>query len=288
MMSNALVDVRERIFIAGGGEKAFRKELPFLFRQAIDELIDAPRTRRLRLNQLEPNEKAVLGIKVEAALRYYLDFPRGHLDFRIGPHDVDVKFTTQSNWMIPPEAVGQVCLLCRVSETAARYWIGLLEASPNSLTTRPNRDRKLQVSAAGKQNIVWIAENEPFPPNIWETLTEEEAQHIFEPSGGTERIVRLFERFTGLPIHRSTIHAVARQHDYMKRIRANQGARDHLHPQGIIVLNGSQDGPLLKLLKLNLGKDFVMAYRPRTQDALKAIQSKSRHAKRFRFRPDDR
>ena len=287
MMSNALVDVRERIFDAGGGETAFRKELPFLFRQAIDELIDAPRTRRLRLDQLEPNEKAVLGIKVEAALRYFLDFPRGQLDFRIGPHDVDVKFTMRDNWMIPPEAVGHICLLCRVIETAARYWIGLLEASPGNLTTRPNRDGKLSVSASGKQNIFWIAENEPFPPNIWETLTEAEAQNIFEPPGGTERIVRLFERFTDQPIHRSTIHAVARQHDYMKRIRANQGARDHLHPRGIIVLNGSQDGPLLKLLGLNLGKDFVMPYRPRSQEALKAIQSKSRHAKKFRFRPDD-
>ncbi|WP_439632598.1 NaeI family type II restriction endonuclease [Glycocaulis sp.] len=287
MMSNALVDVRERIFDAGGGETAFRKELPFLFRQAIDELIDAPRTRRLRLDQLEPNEKAVLGIKVEAALRYFLDFPRGQLDFRIGPHDVDVKFTMRDNWMIPPEAVGHICLLCRVSETAARYWIGLLEASPGNLTARPNRDGKLSVSASGKQNIFWIAENEPFPPNIWEALTEAEAQNIFEPPGGTERIVRLFERFTGQPIHRSTIHAVARQHDYMKRIRANQGARDHLHPRGVIVLNGSQDGPLLKLLGLSLGKDFVMPYRPRSQEALKAIQSKSRHAKKFRFRPDD-
>ncbi|MBI1265272.1 MAG: hypothetical protein GC187_11120 [Alphaproteobacteria bacterium] len=286
-MSNALADVRERIFTAGGGEAAFRAELPFLFRQAIDELIDAPRTRRLRLDQLDANEKAVLGIKVEAALRYFLDFPRGLLDFRIGPHDVDVKFTMRDNWMIPPEAVGQICLLCRVSETDARYWMGLLEAVPENLTSRPNRDGKLSVSAAGKCNIQWIVENEAFPKNIWETLSADEAQQIFQPSAGTDRIVRLFERFAGQPIHRSTIHAVARQHDYMKRIRSNQGARDHLHPKGIIVLNGTQDGPLLKELNISLGKDFVLPFRPRTPAQLKAIQSKPRHTKGFRFTPDD-
>jgi len=287
-MSNVLADVRERIFTAGGGEQAFRAELPFLFRQAIDELIDAPRTRRLRLEQLDPNEKAVLGIKVEAALRYILDFPRGLLDFKIGPHEVDVKFTMRDNWMIPPEAIGQICLLCRVSETEARFWIGLLEAVPENLTSRPNRDGKLSVSAAGKRNIAWIAENEPFPSNIWETLTEAEAHEIFQPAGGTDRIVRLFERFVGQPIHRSTIHAVARQHDYMKRIRANQGARDYLHPKGIIVLNGTQDGPLLKDLNLRLGKDFVMPFRPQTQAQLALIRTKPRHTKGFRFTPDDR
>lgn len=287
-MDNKLSDIRNRLFAAAGGEKAFRAELPFLFRQAIDELIDAPRTRRLRLDQLDPNEKAVLGIKVEAALRYLLDFPRGLLDFIIGPHDVDVKFTMRDNWMIPPEAVGHICLLCRVSESDARFWIGLFDASTENLTSKPNRDGKLSVSAAGKRMIQWIAENEPFPENIWETLSPDEAQKIFEPAGGTERIVLLFKRFAGKPIHRSTIHAVARQHDYRKRIRANQGARDYLHPEGIAVLNGTQDGPLLRGLGLTLGKDFILPYRPETPDEVRLIQEKPRHAKMFRFKPDGR
>lgn len=282
-MSNELIDIRERLFAAGGGEKGFRTELPFLFRQAIDELIDAPRTRRLRLDQLDPNEKAVLGIKVEAALRYLLDFPRGLLDFKIGPHDVDVKFTMRDNWMIPPEAVGHFCLLCRVSETDARFWAGLFKADPENLTSKPNRDGKLSVSAAGKGTIHWLAENEPFPENIWEKLSPSEAQEIFEPAGGTERIVLLLRKFVDQPIHRSTIHAVARQHDYMKRIRANQGARDHLHPDGIVVLNGTQDGPLLRGLGLKLGKDFILPYRPKTMAELALIQSKPRHARKFRF-----
>ena len=285
-MDNDLADIRRRIFTAAGGEEAFRTELPFLFRQAIDELIDAPRTRRLRLDQLDANEKAVLGIKVEAALRYLLDFPRGKLDFKIGPHDVDVKFTMRDNWMIPPEAVGHPCLVCRVSESDALFWLGLLKATPENLTSKPNRDGKLSASAAGRGNIQWIAEAEPFPENVWERLSQSEAQEIFDPSAGTDRIVLLFKKFVGRPIHRSTIHAVARQHDYVKRIRTNQGARDHLHPQGIVVLNGTQDGPLLRDLGLSLGRDFVLPFRPRSQGEVNLIQTKARHAKKFRFKPD--
>lgn len=284
MSQDSIAEIKSGIFRAAGGETAFRAELPFLFRQAIDELIDAPRTRRLRMDDLEPNEKAVLGIKVEAALRYFLDFPRGKLDFRIGSHDVDVKFSIATSWMIPPEAVGHACILCSADDRNSRYSFGIGFATEDNLTAKGNRDQKKGFSAAGKARIVWLAENEPFPPNIWETIDPVTAAGIFEPKGGTERIVRLFEAMTGQPIHRSTIHAVARQHDYMKRIRANQGARDVLHPRGIVVLNGSQDGPLLRKLGIPLGRDFVMAYRPETQEEADLITGKPRHRTNFRYR----
>ena len=87
----------------------------------------------------------------------------------------------------------------------------------------------------------------------------------------------------GKPVHRSTIHAVARQHDYMKRLRANQGARDELHPKGIVILSGSQDGPLLKELGISLGADFVLAYRPKSKAEADLITQKERHANKFQM-----
>lgn len=284
-MDNSIKDIEKLIFRAAGGRSNFLQELPFLIRQAIDELIDAPRTRRLKLDELEANEKAVLGIKIEATLRYLLDFPRGILDFKIGDHDVDVKFTMRDNWMIPPEALGHTCLVCRVSERDARFWIGLVRTVPENLTNSPNRDGKVSISAQGKKSIHWIAENQPFPANIWEDISQSEAAEIFQPNGGTERLVLLLKKFLGKPIHRSTIHSVARQHDYMKRLRLNQGARDYLHPQGIVILSGSQDGPLLKKLNIDLGSDFILAYRPKNEHELNLIQSKKRHAEKFCFMP---
>ncbi len=197
-MSEKLGRIRAAIYAAAGGETAFKTELPFLFRQAIDELIDAPRTRRLRLSDLEPNEKAVLGIKVEAALRQFLDFPRGKLDFLIAGYDVDVKFTSSNNsWMIPPEAVGQVCLLAKTDERRSIFSIGLIEAKPENLTKGQNRDKKLGVSKAGRETVDWFAFEQPFPSNIWESVSEREAKAIFQPSSGTERIVALFSVFEG-------------------------------------------------------------------------------------------
>ena len=90
MTDQIINEVREAIFVAAGGRQNFLDELPFMFRQAFDELIDTPRTRRLLFEELDANEKAVLGIRVEAALRQILNFPRGKLDFLIGDHDVDV------------------------------------------------------------------------------------------------------------------------------------------------------------------------------------------------------
>jgi len=283
MSANKIEAIKSEIFKAAGGKHRFLAELPFIFRQAIDELIDAPRTRRLRMDELEPNEKAILGIKVEAALRYLLDFPRGKLDFRIGGHDVDVKFSIATSWMIPPEAIGYVCILCSADDAKSLYSFGLCEASVKNLTAKGNRDQKRSFSSEGKKRISWLAHNESFPSNIWETIDILTAESIFEPEGGTERITRLFRAMTGKPIHRSTIHAVARQHDYMKRIRANQGARDFLHPEGIVVLSGSQDGPLLRKLGISLGRDFVMPYRPRDHKEATLITAKSRHATNFRL-----
>jgi hypothetical protein len=52
---------------AGGLEK-FKKEIPLLLRKAIDEVIDAPRTNRFTLDEIEKTEKTYLGIKVEILL----------------------------------------------------------------------------------------------------------------------------------------------------------------------------------------------------------------------------
>ena len=166
MSDSVVAEIVDEIFKAAGGEDRFREELPFVFRQAVDELLDAPRTRRLRLAELEPNEKAILGIKIEAALRYLLDFPRGKLDFQIGSHPVDVKFSISGQWMIPPEAVGEYCILVAADDVRSLFSFGLARASAENLRAGKNRDGKTGFSAKGKASIYWIAKDEAYPPNL--------------------------------------------------------------------------------------------------------------------------
>lgn len=107
------------LFSAVGGRDRFHEKLRSFFRSAIDEVIDTARTGRYFLSDLEKTEKTYLGTKFEILLRDWLNVPRGIvLDLLIGGREVDVKSTTSggSGWMIPPEAIGQLCVLLRVNE----------------------------------------------------------------------------------------------------------------------------------------------------------------------------
>jgi len=79
---------------------------------------------------------------------------------------------------------------------------------------------------------------------------------------GNDRVVALFREVQGVPVTRETVEGVARQKDFMRRIRADngRGTRDLLAAEGILLLSGKYDGPLNCKLSLPMG-DFV-AYTP--------------------------
>lgn len=130
-----------------------------LVRQAMDEVIDNPRTGRKTIAELEKTEKTYIGTKVEIMLRNALGLKKGaKMDLMIEGEEVDVKFTLGNKWMIPQEAFGHLCLVVRGDETKGVYEAGLLRMTHNNLTKAENRDRKLCVSASGRKNIVWLAQ----------------------------------------------------------------------------------------------------------------------------------
>ena len=60
-----LAPIVEAILDQAGGFESFAKDIPRLIRQAIDELIDTPRTNRFLLMDTEKTEKTYLGTKIE-------------------------------------------------------------------------------------------------------------------------------------------------------------------------------------------------------------------------------
>ena len=78
----------------------------------------------------------------------------------------------------------------------------------------------------------------------------------------------LFREVQRVPITRSVIEAVAQQQDFMRRIRADngKGTRDRLSREGVLLLSGYYDAPLIKALSLPFcsGSEFV-SYKPRVQ-----------------------
>lgn len=62
----------------------FRDGMGQLIRQAYDEVVDMPRTRRWSLGQLASTEKTYVGTKVEILVQHWLGLDRGiNLDLSI-------------------------------------------------------------------------------------------------------------------------------------------------------------------------------------------------------------
>ena len=249
---------------ATGGQALFEEKLRGFFRSAIDEVIDTARTGRFFFHQLEKTEKTYLGTKFEILLRDWLQVPRGIvLDLRIGDREVDVKSTTSRyGWMIPPEAVDQLCILLAVNEADALCSVGLVRARPGYLTRSSNRDAKKTIAAAGRANIWWMARNFAYTPNFWSLIPEDSRIEIMRLHGGTNRLALLFLRHQGLAVSRVQIIAIAQQDDPMRRVRRGGGARDRLAPLGIAILYSENDRMLMTQLGLEFGYREFVSYKP--------------------------
>lgn len=258
------------------GKDLFEEKLRSFFRSAIDEVIDTARTGRYFLSDLEKTEKTYLGTKFEILLRDWLQVPKGIvLDLLIGGREVDVKSTTggKSGWMIPPEAIGQLCVLLRVNEDASTCAVGLVRARQQYLRAGENRDKKTSFSAAGCANIWWMVQHFAYTPNFWTLIGKQEMKEIMAPRGGTERLTRLFETCLETPVSRVLIASIAAQDDFMKRIRRNGGARDNLAPKGIAILYSETDRALMQQLGLSFGTREFVSYKPKSEAEANLLRS---------------
>jgi len=257
------------------GLKRFRKEIPLLLRRAIDEVIDAPRTGRFTVEELEKTEKTYLGTKVEILLRNWLRLPKGQLlDLNIDGTEVDVKNTMTGNWMIPREAIGRPCLLVETDETSARFSIGFIVARIEFLTPGKNQDGKRGVSAFGKTHIHWTLHDESYPENFWQRIGPALRQKIVSRPSGTQRVDALFRLVQEKPISRVQVLAVAPQKDAMKRLRKNGGARDSLARDGIALLSGYYDKTLIEQLRLpKCEKDEFISFAPTKEPAVQLLRT---------------
>ena len=261
--------LEDSLIEAVGGWDRFEEKLRGFFRSAIDEVIDTARTGRFFLDDLEKTEKTYLGTKFEIILRDWLGVEKGiKLDLLIAGNEVDVKSSTskaRGGWMIPPEAFDELCILIKVNEANALCDFGLARARQNYLRQGKNRDAKTSFSAAGYSNIWWMAREFQYTPNFWTIVTEEDRKAIMSAGGGAKRIAELFRRCQQIGVSRVQIEAVAAQDDFMKRLRANGGARDILRPEGIVILYSEIDRALLHQLELKFGTREFLSFKPRTE-----------------------
>lgn len=261
LLTEILKDIEKR----AGGPDNLEARIPAMLRREIDSVIKTATTRRRSYAQLEKVERTYIGTLVEIMLRADLNLPRGRLDTVLCGHDVDIKHTMSSGWMIPTEAVGHPCILSAADEKTALCSLGLVVARPEYLRQGQNKDKKTSLKAEAWVNILWIFKQVPYPPNFWRGLSDAEVDHIFAGKSGNERMRRLFRASLGLPVTREAVEGVGQQKDPTRRVRADngRGTRDMLIGEGILVLSKEYDRDLMMALGLPVA-DFV-SFKPLTQ-----------------------
>lgn len=207
-------------------------------RRTFDMLLDGQHTGRYRWDQLYKTEKTHCGTLVEINLQREFGFVGGEeLDYAIGGIEVDCKYSQKmGGWMLPPEAVGKLCLLLWASDEKSRWCAGLVRADEAYLNLGGNRDSKKTLNTVGRAAVRWLFYDAPLQPNVLLHLPKEDIAAIFAPKHGTRRIDELFRRAQQRRISRSVVATVAQQEDYMKRVRGNGGARTKLQPEGIVIM----------------------------------------------------
>ncbi|GAB3563409.1 hypothetical protein GCM10027344_20850 [Spelaeicoccus albus] len=215
-----------------------------VLRDTFDQLYDGVRTRRYRWDQLFKTEKTHFGTLVEINLQREFEYADGmKLDYCIAGHEVDAKYSQSSGgWMLPPEAIGELCMVVTASDKRSQFSVGVVRASEDLLNGGRNRDAKRTLSAAGRSMIAWLRKDAELPPNTLLHMREEDVAAVFAAGGGTARVSELFRRTAGKIVGRASVATVAAQLDVTRRVRGGQsGSRDPLASEGIVILGGAYD-----------------------------------------------
>jgi hypothetical protein len=213
-----------------------------VIRETFDQLYNGQRTGRYRWDQLFKTEKTHCGTLMEINLQREFEFQDGDaLDYAIAASDVDCKYSQEVwGWMIPPEAIDHICLVLSAIDNAnPTFSAGLVRITPDRLGAR-NRDAKAKLNAIGRNGVVWLFRDVPMPANVLLQMKRSVVDTILSLASGQKRINELFRSALGRVVGRGAVATVAQQDDYMKRVRANGGARTILQPEGIIILGQYQ------------------------------------------------
>ena len=148
-----------------------------VLRDTLDQIYDGQHTGRWHYDQLNKTEKTHVGTLVEINLHRRFGFADGTVtDYRIAGVDVDCKYSmTYGGWELPPEAIGQICLLITADDQRSSWPAGLLRVAEPLLRGGSNRDAKRQLRASSHQRIraLW-----PAPPAAGaEPVPAPEARH---------------------------------------------------------------------------------------------------------------
>lgn len=225
------------------GQPGMEERFGAAIRQSFDEVFDGQRTGRYRLEQLSKVEKTYIGTKVEIVVQADFGLQRGtRLDYLVDDQEVDSKWSmTSGGWMIPTEAVDELCLCLTANDIRSEFQVGIVRASDARLRIGQNKDKKRRLNDNGLSAMTWLADPGALAENLLLHLDEQTRSSILDDSlSGQRRVTELFRRVQQRIVRREVVLTVAQQDDGPKRVR---DARKALGPEGVIVLGHQQSHP---------------------------------------------
>lgn len=211
-----------------------------VIRRTFDMVYNGQQTGRYKWEQLMKTEKTHFGTLFEINAQREFAFEGGDsTDFRIAGHQVDAKWSqSDGGWMLPPEVFDEVALVGTGSDSLSKWSLGLIRVTSDVRRDGSNRDKKSQLTAAGRDRIRWLWRDAPLRPNVLLKLPEDAVARIFAQKHGTKKLDQLFREAEGKIVHRNAVATVSQQLDHQKRLRANGGSRTSLQPEGYLILSG--------------------------------------------------
>jgi hypothetical protein len=140
----------------------FEERYSNVVNKAVSYVVDSKNTGKNKIMELGKAEKTIFGTKVETYLRNEFTLYFGKkLDFNFNGIEFDSKATIGKNFMIPSEAIGEICLLTVLNEAFGTFDSGIVRADCEILSKGENRDgkRKLGISNA---RITWLIKNKSY------------------------------------------------------------------------------------------------------------------------------
>lgn len=213
-------------------------------RQSFDEVFDGQRTGRYRLEQLSKVEKTYIGTKVEIVVQAEFGLSRGsRMDYLVDEQEIDAKWSmTSGGWMIPREALGELCLCMTANDNESAFAVGIVRVEPAYLRTSANQDMKRRLNDSGLAALTWLANPGALAPNLLLHLDSDLRSKILDyEMSGQQRVNQLFRLVQQQLIRREVVLTVAQQDDGPKRAR---DARRQLRADGVLILGhqGSHPG----------------------------------------------
>ena len=151
--------------------------------QSFDEVLDGQRTGRFSLTQLSKVEKTYIGTRVEhrdPGTSSTFSEATGWTISSDG-QEVDAKWSIRSGgWMIPTEAVGELCLCMTADDDRSTFSAGIVRAEDGNLGTSANKDKKRRFNDQGIAAMAWLANPGDLPENLLLHLSEETRAAILD------------------------------------------------------------------------------------------------------------